>query len=373
LIPRGLRELGRFGDAIAFGLAAKEHTTSHMVWLGLAGTYQKVGASAQAKAAFVCVSELEPEDPRVRVDLGDLCLDEGEPAEASRWYREALVRDPQNAWAIASEQYTAFVLAKDRAMLADLRALAVAGNERAARLFDRAEAFEIDLFPPKSAAVDGALDAGRRGLTPERIVCVDYEAPSAIQAAREIVGLPADATLGVTFEHMPVPDPREPEQAVAHTLWTLWEPGFFARLRPLREVGAPALAAPADAVNDVVRSLARTRYSPQGWYRAGQDQGRTLWARAVGSLPGAMVRPVPFAKEPFRASESFTWAPHEWRFRLIVAAAFLVAGVDQGWKGSKRSGRCCTARWTGRRRRRSSSSSRSRATRWRFTKRSQRS
>jgi tetratricopeptide (TPR) repeat protein len=338
-VVRLLRALGQRQEALALALDAAARFPSHAAWAAVSAARREQGDTAGAREAALAALTCAPDDIALRLDLGDMALACDDLPDAARWYREALEREPHEPWARASDRFLAWTCDGDAGARRELEALARQKNPRAKALYDALSPCEIDLVPPVSSFVDAARHARTTGYIPTRSSCSSYEPPSALAAARDILGLSPGARLTVELAEIPTPDPRLPRGPVDHTLWAFRKPGFFGRLRALVTVGHAAFPPPGPRVASAVAALAITPYDAEAWRLSAKETARSLDGRAtiVDELLGAMVcsvpRPVHDNDEDDPTAE---WDPATFRFRVIVAAAFLVAALDESWLGSRR-------------------------------------
>jgi hypothetical protein len=144
------------------------------------------------------------------------------------------------------------------------------------------------------------------------------EAPSnRLALVMQLAQLGANLTIDCYVEALQAPDPREPRCPVDFVLWK------YAELTP-----QVAVAPPRPEVAALVAELARCDYDLQGWSQRGRQlASRLSGAQALQDLLGAMVHPSP-APQGLRA--------YVWLQRVQIAAAFILAHLDPGWKKAAR-------------------------------------
>ncbi|MCA9610564.1 MAG: hypothetical protein KC619_33440, partial [Myxococcales bacterium] len=187
-------------------------------------------------------------------------------------------------------------------------------NERRAQsLVARVTPFLGHLPDPREACIAAVaqLWRGSNESAPVTMASTALEAPSAIAACDDAMRLRgfAPPTRSVTANLDP--DPRAPLAPTAFTLWTY--DGIAA---------SPALPPPPEHVAKAVAELAAQHFGIVPWCRQAEATGQRLGVEAIEGLLGAMVHPPPMPEG---------WAPWYWRQQVVVAAALIVAFVDQGW------------------------------------------
>ncbi len=118
---------------------------------------------------------------------------------------------------------------------------------------------------------------------------------------------------------IPKPDPRLPRRPVRDVIWMYFGPEKL----DVRQI----VAAPSAEVARAVTALATSHYFLSSWWSAAKKAGPELGVSRVDDILGAMVRPP----RPPAEIDSV-----EWVFRHQVAGAFLLAHIDDGWRGSRR-------------------------------------
>jgi len=129
----------RYADAIAIGRAAIARGAMPMAAIGLAGALRNDGDPEGAIAALREALRHQPDNAGILLDLGDLSLDLGRPADAVTAYEAALALDPDNAWARPSRLYARWRVSGADDDAGALRAWASSnpGDARAAELVAR--------------------------------------------------------------------------------------------------------------------------------------------------------------------------------------------------------------------------------------------
>jgi hypothetical protein len=214
-------------------------------------------------------------------------------------------------------------LHRDVAAREQLRAYAAAhpDNDRARMLVDRLDPFVLSLPRRTDALVNLAAQALHQlkpGSKVSSIAVSSIESPSAILTLRRALEEKEVADeLRISFAEIPQPDPREPVAPVTVQVWTYGEGGH----------ATPALEPPPEEIFEAVSSLARRPYEIAAWWDEAGSLVRSLPAPKPRELLAAMVHP------PKRPEHLPPW---EWIFRLQIAAAMVVARLDDAWPGPRR-------------------------------------
>jgi len=307
LLARLVRDSGRAPEAEALAAAQYEKKPGYHAAVALAGARREQGNSAGAYDAFELALSHMPEDDAVRLDLGDLSVDQAEWERALGWYRQVLEKEPEHEWARPSALLCRIRLENDPALEGELARLAhEEQSQRAAWCCDQSRMYEHALPSRTEAVINMAYHLLQQ---PEHMEGVrtsvsSLEAPSAVASLREH---PATKGVEVSFGEIPEPDPRQPRREVRAQLW-VYE-GTEAR---------PAVRAPSATVQQAVATVAKGPFDRQMWSSSAAAIGG-----GVDELAAVMVHP------PRAPQDRYPW---EWRFRVQVAAAFALAGRgDEGW------------------------------------------
>ena len=316
-----MRKAGRFDDALAVAGALEEAADfSGIAAIGLA--LRAKGRLVESAEAFARAARAEPDNATAFVEAGDSWLEAQRWPEALAAYEAALALESYD-WAEASARYCRWQIEGGDAGRERLGAAATAGNTRAHELLFRefgaieesgdASANALRQF---RATWDAQPPGSTDGLT--RLTLSTLESPSArLAIALELAALGRDPHFEVVVESVPQgADPRVP---VAEVDWLLWTyDGTRAQ---------PALAPPDPAVTALVAGLASRRWHPHdNWAQASHVAAR-LGPAAVEHLLAAMVHPAPVPP----GTDALAWLP-----RVQMAAAMVVAQIDDGWEGSQR-------------------------------------
>jgi hypothetical protein len=125
-----------------------------------------------------------------------------------------------------------------------------------------------------------------------------------------------DDSLEVSYGEIQSPDPRKPRGKVK---WQLWR---YEDTTPVKLFEPP----PAAVTHGIAR-VAAEPYSLRRWMKEGERLGRSLGPARAGEVLAVMVHPPP----PPDERSAVTWVQE-----IQFAAAFTIAGLDEGWFGSRR-------------------------------------
>lgn len=322
------RRLGRFDEAIALARRSLELEPSWRSAIGLACALRDAGRIDEAIAAFRQSLVYDPADLSALLDVGDLLLSADRPGEAAAAYREALEKDAEHDWALPSFHYARFVAERDPSARAALLALRDhrPDNQRARDLADRLDprvpyaTFLVDPTDATARAVTNVLAHMRKDPKSGGTVKLSVshvESPSvevAFRLGQQQLGI--ENAFEVEVKEELTPDPRLPKGQVELVLWR-WD-GHRASAN-----GPP----PSPQVAAAVAAIAASDYRVDAWEAAARDVGRRLGAAYAHELLGVLVHPpAPPPEVPVVS----------WVFRVQIAAALALTGVDEGWEGSSR-------------------------------------
>lgn len=319
-----LRRAACFEQALALADPARAEQDWHLaVARGL--LLRQQGRAAEADIAFSLAVRQQPEEISAYLEAGDTWLEQRGWAQASGWYEQVLARQPEHDWAQPSLDYCQWRASGDDARLQRVIDAARAGNERAYQLW-----FLAAGAPPEpsdaSANVlrqirEKLLEGAFSGSANDRISLrtSSLEAPSnTLAIALELAahGL-TGCTVEVTTEAIAHPDPRQPLGPVDHLLW-----------RYEGDQPRPALPPPGERVSALIAGLAAQPYARSNWAQAshvaaglGEDEALQVLA--------CLVHPPAV---PDRSTPALVWLT-----RVQTAAAQVLAQLDGGWEGSRRS------------------------------------
>lgn len=141
-----------------------------------------------------------------------------------------------------------------------------------------------------------------------RCASTSVEAPSAIASMRQL--WPA---LKVSFGDIGTPDPRRARAPNAISLWSYKSDRLWDRARSVLGFEArPSVAPPSSRTIDAVARVAEMPYSRTAWQEPCQQLASDV--SGLDELLAAMIHPPP----------NSSLQPWDWRFRVMVAAAFAI-------------------------------------------------
>jgi hypothetical protein len=143
------------------------------------------------------------------------------------------------------------------------------------------------------------------------------EAPSVylafdLQLARE----GKDGELLIDVQSIPQPDVRYPRSAVEFQLWR------YKGTRPV-----VAVSAPSQRITDAVAAIAARPYHLKTWLAEASAVAPQFGPGKVLDIMAAMVHPT----QPPRKFTAWEWVQ-----RIQIAAALMIAKVEENWYGSRR-------------------------------------
>ena len=336
---RAARGAGNLDEALAMADSAYRRIPSRMTASGRALALRAKGDVQGAVAAYHDALRHDPSDLSAWLDIGDICI--GPRAEdASGAYDAVLAREPEHPWALPSRLFLRWRdegEATARQRILDLARRDGAGS-RAEALARQVDPYERVLIRPSSSVVNSLAGALGKNLTPTRLAVSSLEAPSTLLVVDAVARqLGMSSRPEVLFGEIPQPDPRVARGKVTFEVWTYKPRGLFGWLAELGKMAQPAVASPGEKVSRAVGELASEPYSLDAWSARARTRGEALGSEAVSDLLATTVHP-PHAPEGIDA-----W---DWVFRVQVAAALCLAGVDAGWGGSLRE-RALMSLWLG--------------------------
>ncbi len=234
------------------------------------------------------------------------------------YYEQALSINPEHPWAAVKYYYHKYQLTRDESWKARLAEFVKAhpDDAHASHMLGRLGDPFIDFLPEPRDATLGIL----RQLVAEQVKpdsginmgLSALESPSARMAVEMYTGHP----MAVGVADIQSPDPRYPRREVRYLLWK------YQGTDPIRAVDPPQQAA-----IDAVLSLFRQPYSLQGWTNLARPIAAQLGTDYLKDLLGVMVYP------PEPENDAPIWM---WIYRLQVAAALIIAQLNEPWRTSRR-------------------------------------
>lgn len=316
---RLLRVLRRYAEALVVAEAEERRAPTYESAMMVGTVHREAGDLERGLAAFRLAADRHPSDAAIRLDIGDTLLDLARWDEAAQAYEDALAREPDDAWASASVRYARY---RASGALADREALeeyarAHPNDSRAQSLVARVTPYVGHLPDPRGACLGAVLPiwTGQSQSPPVTSCSTALEPPSALASADDALRARGFAPPARSVSSLD-PDPRVPLAPTAFRLWTYED-----------LVARPALPPPAAAVASAIAELAVQRFGIVPWCREAEPLGRRLGPSALEDVLATMVHPPP---------RPDGWAPWYWRQQVIVAAALVLAFVEEGWAESGR-------------------------------------
>ena len=324
LIRAGLlRKAGLFEQALAVAgpLEAAENF-NRAVAIGLVRRRQ--GRYEDSARAFAKAIDFQPGNVAGYLEAGDTWHEAGNWQGALDWYEGALRIAPDQEWAQPASWYCQWQLTGDDAWLDRVFEAAKAGNRRANQLWFAARdaipesrdasANAIQRVraawlksPPKSANAGGNIE----------IALSTLEAPSnRLALALEVASFGQNARLDVKIQSLPARDPRLPVAPVDYLLWR------YDGTDPV-----PALPPPPADIAARIAALAAEPYDPERNWAQASHVGEALGPGQIEAILATMVHPPPVPRDTY----ALAWLP-----RVQLAAAQVLAWIDEGWDGSAR-------------------------------------
>ncbi len=323
------RRLGGYDDALSMAQTAHAMEPSWHSCIGIANTYRDMARLDDAVNMFRQSLTYDSEDVSSLLEIGDIYLGEERFNDAADAYDEVLAKEPEHPWAAPSRAFALFRVSGDPKHSRALLGLRAAGNHRAGELGD-----QID--PPRAYAThlprggDATCNALRatfedmyqnpaefHGSTYE-LELSHLESPSVLAAfALQMRMWGPHVTIKLEVKNIQQPDPRVPKAQVEFQLWA------YDGVMPRPNVGEPS----RDTVN-ALSELAKTNFSLEAWEPHARQIAETLGPGALDDLLGCMANPPP--------PPGSDWRVLVWVQRVQIAAALVIASIDEGWQGSLR-------------------------------------
>jgi tetratricopeptide (TPR) repeat protein len=326
-----LRKLGKMEQALMAAHALYELRPDWRSNGTLCSTLRAAGDLEGALAIARRGTELAPPDTRAAswLDVGDLCLDLDRVADARNAYAEALLLEPENAWARSGFPFARY---RELGEEADREALRQWSSdhpedERAFWLLSTiGEPLLEQPFVPTDATVgilrhlhETFLDAPpKTGPVEIEMAVTAPEGPSnllALALFEQAFGQPVKLKLSVGS--VPGRDLRLPLPGAEVALWRRAGDGFEVALRP-----------PDAAVQREVAAIAVEPYRLAAWAERARILGEALGPARAFDLVSTLVHPPPLPSPRYE--------PARWIQNVQVAAALAISYVDRGWEGSSR-------------------------------------
>ena len=318
-----LRKAGLFDEALAVA-GPLDHARSFAEAAAIGLVLRRQGRFAESAQAFAKSIELEPGKIAGYLEAGDTWFEGGNWQNALEWYEGAVRLEPGQNWAEPSGWYCQWRLTGDEAWLERLFEAAKAGNRRANQLWFLARGAVPESSDATANIVRQIHDAW--GKSPPKtenaggsikITLSTLEAPSnRLAVALEVASFRQNARLEVTVQSLPAQDPRLPVAEIDYLLW-----------RYEGTDAVPALPPPPAEVADRIAALAAAPYDPETNWAQASHVAEALGREAVEPILAVMVHPPPMPA----GTDALAWLA-----RLQLAAAQVLAWIDEGWEGSAR-------------------------------------
>jgi tetratricopeptide (TPR) repeat protein len=306
-----LRRMGNLDEALKLAREAYALQPGLDTAVALAATYANRDELDQALQTFRDALVHEPGDISVQLHMADLLVHRDRLKEAREIYAEVLEREENQEVAQPSYCFLRFIAGDGEEWRDKLLALAdeQPDNERAQRLAQQVTPYLGFLPDPPDVTARIRKPTGDRG--GPTMLLTSIEAPSNYLAFDWL------RKIDVRLEQVPEPDPRQPRCRVDHVLWRYEE-----------EDRPRVVIAPPDAdVAHAVAELASQPYRLDVWWGQARRLASRLGESKLEDLLGTMVYPPGITRVE---------RPVPWVFRLQVAAALVIAHLDDGWQESLR-------------------------------------
>ena len=324
IISKVLRKRGYLDEALELALVAHKTSPQHWTAIVLNMAYYEKSQLDQAIIFLREALTFKPEDANVRTDLASRLCESGQLEEGLRVYQEALAQVPQHPWALPAFLYYKNIADPDGSWYRQLTDYVIAhpDNQFAVGRYYDISTYFTDLPEPGESVIAVAKKTLAKDHTIELatlFVCTMIESPSAIRSV-QLIQLQeyGKTTFALGMAEVQQPDPRVPSGPVDFVLWKY--DGFKAE---------PNLPEPSEAVATLVGRLAASFYDTHGWWLRAKWLLLSLPSQPdiLDDLLGTMLYPPPCPPE------FTTWA---WLQRVQIAAAFMIARLDEGWENSVR-------------------------------------
>lgn len=325
------RKAGLFDEGLRYARAASAQRPSWHNAVAEGLILRERGETDAAREAFGQALVHDPDDLAARLEAGDMYFNLEDWERARSWYEQALAIESRHPWAYPSALWCTWRTESDapfpdEAFPDELVILARdEGNGRAGSLLSRFFPYVGYLPQPADASANVLRQVMEeyRGQEPGdgvgelKLTLSDVEAPSnAIAFRLGLRSIGVEGELVVSYENVASPDPREPVEPVPYSLW-----------RREGDRLVPALPPPPEQVTVLIAEIAALPYDPQqGWARASRV-AEQLGRDPAEQVLACMVHPP----EVPAGIDVLEWIP-----RVQLAAAEVIAHLDDGWEDSVR-------------------------------------
>jgi tetratricopeptide (TPR) repeat protein len=319
-----LRQAGEMDEAVRVCEARHRAAPTYESAVSLAATFREAKRFDEWFVAEQEVLRISPDDIPTRLDLGDCFWEEqGNLAEAEKWYADALRIEPENAWAKPSLLAVRYFRTRETRWRDELEdhADAQPDDQRAEVCLGRVTPFFAEFVYPGDGSINnisGVADKIEKAMAEGNNEPVTGRIKSAttgldVPSCRRSIDRQLELWGGrITLEReilgMQSPDPREPRVPVRHRLWVY--DGTTPR---------PAVQPPPADVAQAVGRLAAAPYDLGTWCDYGAQIGGQLGERGIPVLLGVMA----FPPDPPAG-----WRTWEWTPRVQLAAALGITGTS---------------------------------------------
>ena len=306
-----LNRLGNLDEALKLAREAHSLEPGSATAAALAGTHASRNEMDQALKVYQETLEREPSDIAARLNMADLLVHKGQFKEAQELYAAVLEQEPEQEIAKSSIYFLRFVGGDGeewRDRLLDL-AEEQPENERAQRLAQQVTPF-LGYLPDPVDVMIHLRPAGAGESAKSALAFPCLEAPSNILAFDWL------KKMDMTVACLQTPDPRLPRGWVDYLLWK------YDDIRP-----RVAVAPPAPELAHAVAEIAAQPYRLDAWWVMARRLAQHLGPEKVDDLLAAMVYPPGVAHVD---------RPAQWVYRVQMAAALVIAQLDEGWENSIR-------------------------------------
>lgn len=319
--------LGLFDHSIQFAYQAFQNDSNWNTASVLACAYRNAGKTEEAVQWFEHCLKLDAEELSPLLDIGGTHLDADEHDNAIAAYKRALAKNPEFSKAQAYIHYATYKKTSDPAEKVALLRLAEHSGD-AWNLFSELEPVinYVSQFPNiidssvrALSQVMGMLEEQpERGAGGSMDVGLDFlESPSVLNAFnlwRASKGFDIEINLNVAG--LQTPDPRVPKAQIQAVLWAY--DGYKA---------TPNAAQPSPEVLEAVAKIASQPYYVEAYAIEAKVAAEKLGVASSAQLLGSMVYPPPLPDG---------MNPFVWLQQCQIAAALVIAQLDEGWSGSVR-------------------------------------
>jgi tetratricopeptide (TPR) repeat protein len=326
-----VRKLGHVEEAIQLAKTDYDAYPTYMGAVVLGVGYLWNGQEEEALATYQEAHAIDPNNPSVLVDIGEVLCERGEFEKGLAAYRKALELKPDHDWAKPAYLYFQSVVEPDGGWNKKLKEYAEANpnNSHAKRFWWRIGLYKSKLPEPSEALINSIKNMlkAEKGTLAKSLAggSTLIEAPSSYRAVQllqqEIYG---EINTHLTVTEIQEPDPRQPLHQVDFVLYR------YNEAEPEPTLPAPDLTdTKIQEMLSFVAELATIPYESKVWWKKAGKYAQTLDTSHLNDLLSIMLYP------PSRPSQFAMWT---WLFRVQVAVALIIARLDEkaAWETSLR-------------------------------------